>query len=118
MPMMFNNVEDITHHSKRTQAGNIEQAGTSYDLLVNSSCDATVSSGVSSFERDIPTNVTLESAVEFFRNHAKGELASLYIFTADALEKYRVISRTAVSKALQEAKEQEESVLEVNLSEE
>ena len=115
MPMMFNHVEDITHHSKRTQAGNIEQAGTSYDKLVQSQGSETA---IYPSEHSVPVNVTIESAVDYFRNNAKGEVASLYIFTADILEKYRVISRSAVSKALKEAKkEEEESVLEVSLNE-
>lgn len=109
------NVEDITHHPKRTQAGNIEKAGTSYDKLVSSIAgNQPVSSG------DAPVNVTLESATQYFRDNATGILANLYTFTADILDKYRVISKSAISKAFEEAKKESEdsNIVEVDISEE
>lgn len=112
--MMKMNVEDITHHPKRTQAGNIEKAGTSYEKLV---AESSVNSPVSG-SSDIPVNVTIESAIQYFRSHTTGSLANLYAFTSDILEKYRVISKSAVSKAFEEAKKESYSnIVEVDISE-
>lgn len=106
-------VEDITHHSKRTQAGNIEKAGTSYDKVVSES-GATASSDA---KCGVPVNVTIESAIQYYRDNATGDKANLYTFTAEILEKYRVISKSAVSKAFEEAKKNAKSeVLEVDIN--
>lgn len=108
--MMNMGVEDITHHSKRTQAGNIEKAGTSYDAFVermseNISGDVAVK---------VPVNVTIETAIQYFRENATGENTNLFLFTAEILEKYRAISKSTVSKATEESSN--DSVLEVNVS--
>lgn len=110
--MMLMGVEDITHYSKRTQAGNIEQAGTSYDTLVESK-SKNISGDTS--VKGIPVNITIETAIQYFRENAKGENLNLYLFTADILEKYRVIFKGAVSKALDKSKK--ESTIEVNMNE-
>lgn len=104
--MFIHNVEDITHHPKRTQAGNIEKAGTSYEKLVAESSLNSHVSGAS----DIPVNVTIESAIQYFRSHLTGATANLYAFTADILEKYRLVSKSAISKAFEEAKEESDLV--------
>ena len=104
--MFIHNVEDITHHPKRTQAGNIEKAGTSYEKLVSEYSVNFPDSEVS----DIPVNVTIESAIQYFRSHLTGATANLYTFTADILEKYRLVSKSAISKAFEEAKEESDLV--------
>ena len=104
--MFIHNVEDITHHPKRTQAGNIEKAGTSYEKLV---AESSLNSHVS-VASDIPVNVTIESAIQYFRSHLTGATANLYTFTADILEKYRLVSKSAISKAFEEAKEESDLV--------
>lgn len=107
--MINMSVEDITHHSKRTQAGNIEKAGTSYE--------SAMSGGQSNISGDssskVPVSVTIESAIQYFRSNATGDKLNLYTFTADILEKYRLISKNAVTKAFEEAKN---DVLEVDLN--
>lgn len=109
---MFRNfkTEDITHHSKRTQAGNIEKAGTAYDVVVSANQNGVALSenSVSISTSSVPNSVTLESAIKFFRENAVGECATLFKMTAEWLDKYRVASRTAMNKLIQEAKENEE----------
>ena len=83
MPFV-NNVEDITHHPKRTQAGNILAAGTAF-------MTTTDQAKPEQRQTDIPLNVTMESAIEYFRSHATGEFTVLYSFTADALERFRAV---------------------------
>lgn len=82
MPFV-NNIEDITHHPKRTQAGNILAAGTAF-------MTTTGTANPEPRNTDVPVNVTIESAIEYFRSHAHGEYTTLYSFTADTLERYRV----------------------------
>lgn len=108
--MMHMGVEDITHHSKRTQAGNIEKAGTSYDALVES-MSKNISGDTST---SVPVNVTIETAIQYFRDNAKGENTNLYSFTANILEKYRTAFKSAIAKAI---KDSDDSVLEVDASE-
>lgn len=107
---MFPNfkTEDITHHSKRTQAGNIEKAGTAYDVVSANQNGVSVNSGSVCSSLNVPKSVTLESAIKFFRENAVGECATLFKMTAEWLDKYRVASRTAMNKLIQEAKENEE----------
>lgn len=109
---MFPNfkTEDITHHSKRTQAGNIEKAGTAYDVVVSANQNGVALSknSVSISNSSVPKSVTLESAIKFFRENAVGECSTLFKMTAEWLDKYRVASRTAMNKLIQEAKENEE----------
>ena len=98
---MFPNfkTEDITHHSKRTQAGNIEKAGTAYDVVMSNGTKDEVKlseNPVSITTYGIPKSVTLESAITFFRENAKGDCKVLFTMTADWL--------------LKESEESEESV--------
>lgn len=108
-------VEDITHYSKRTQAGNVEKAGTSYDKVVSEM--SSVNTNVK--ESSVPVNVTIESAIQYFKDNATGDKRNLYTFTADILDKYRLISRSSVSKAFEKAKEESvnDNVIEVDMSE-
>ena len=105
MGIFDKNVIDITHHSKRTQAGNIAKAGTSFDVVMSQSREE-------STERVIPKNVTIESAILYFRKNANGDNSVLYQRTAEWLEKYRVIAQSTAKRILSEA---EEEVLTVNL---
>lgn len=98
---IFNEVIDITHHSKRTQAGNLEAAGV---------IKPTVTSSGEMIESKVPQNVTIEKAIEYFRSNAQGEYANLYTATAQWLERFNTYSRTAVNKA-------NESVATVDMSE-
>ena len=108
--MMNFPVEDITHHSKRTQADNLRNAGVAN--TITSVCEeAPINSGV-------PQSVTLESAITYFRNNAKGDTYKLFMQTADWLDKYRVASRTAMNKLLKEAEtESKEDTLTVDMTE-
>lgn len=114
---------DITHHSKRTQAGNIAKAGTAYDVVMGNSSGLVIDNdGVSSITKsNVPQNVTLETAIKFFRENAKGECSKLFSQTADWLDKYRVASRTAMNKLLKEAEQSnegaEDNTLTVDMSE-
>lgn len=101
------NVEDITHHSKRTQAENIAKAGTSFNLVMGIDSDSGVIStkGLTDISTDIlpPENITLESAIQFFKSVDIPRYDKLFKFTADILDKYRKASRTALNKMLQES---------------
>ena len=92
-------VEDITHHSKRTQEENLRLAGVA-DTITTVCEEPTVNGGV-------PQSVTLESAITYFRANAKGDTYKLFMQTADWLDKYRVASRTAMNKLLKEAQAEE-----------
>lgn len=85
---MIIKTEDITHHSKRTQAENIEKAGTAYDVVMQR--EALSKSGAdysnANAGSDVPKTVTLESAITYFRSHASGDKSALYTMTADWLE--------------------------------
>ena len=108
MSLICNQVIDITHHSKRTQAGNLINAGK------NNVVDNTKDTGVIDSNSNVPVNVTIESAIEYYKNNATGSFANLYSFTVDVLEKYRQISR----KAINDMKSQENSdVVEVDINE-
>lgn len=118
---MIIKTEDITHHSKRTQAENIEKAGTAYDVIMQR--EALSKSGEdyspnANAGSDVPKTVTLESAITYFRSHASGDKSALYTMTADWLEKYRTASRTAINKMLAESKETAEDVLTVTMPKE
>lgn len=124
-------VVDVTHKPKRTQADNIKKAGTAYadfsqlqdqtstSFLVINDTGVSVQTGVSVRAGSvIPKNITLETAITFFRRNAKGELASLFTQTAEWLDKYRVASKTAMKKLIDEAKADSKSdVLTVDMSE-
>ena len=64
---------DITHKSKRYQGD--------WD---NESVDEESGAVVS-----VPNRPTIEGAIRFFRENAKGELEGLYNITAEYLEEYR-----------------------------
>lgn len=117
---MIIKTEDITHHSKRTQAENIEKAGTAYDVVMQR--EALSKSGAdysnANAGSDVPKTVTLESAITYFRSHASGDKSALYTMTADWLGKYRTASRTAINKMLAESKETAEDVLTVTIPKE
>lgn len=87
---IFNEVIDITHHSKRTQAGNLEAAG----VLKSASNDSGKVISTS-----VPQNVTVEKAIEYFKANATGEYTNLYTATAQWLEKFNSYSRTIINKA-------------------
>lgn len=114
---------DITHHPKRTQAGNIARAGTAYSKSVPQSVkEGSVPTVLSASEvadiLNIPTNVTMETAIKFYRSHATGQFETLFTMTADWLEKYRLVSRATVNKAVQQTEEQKikDDVLTVDMS--
>lgn len=108
--------EDITHHSKRTQAGNLRLAqGKDYIESENSEVDE--SSIPKILVKDIPQTLTLESMIIFYRENAIGDLANIFKFTADTLEKYRTASRTAINRLIQSAEDKkDEGVIEFNLN--
>lgn len=113
-------VEDITHHSKRTQAGNVAKAGTAYDVVMGKANGLAISdSDVSPIKSRVPQNVTLETAIKFFRENANGEYTTLFTQTAEWLDKYRVASRTAMNRLIKEAEQnkEEDNTLTVDMSE-
>lgn len=85
---IFNEVIDITHHSKRTQAGNLAKANP--DRVTNTTTEETV--------HKVPVNVTIETAIEYFRSNATGENANLYSFTAEVLDKYRLLTKKSLKE--------------------
>jgi len=109
------NVEDITHYSKRTQAGNINKAGTSYDELTSK----VENNSIADVKGKVPVNVTIESAIQYFRENATGDKTNLYLFTAKILENHRVISKANMLKAFEETKNkiaEKSDVLEVDMN--
>lgn len=94
MSGMFKSV-DITHHSKRTQAGNLIAAGVI--STPNTEVPTTTNSTV-------PQNITVEVAIEYFKNNAIGDYERLYKATAEWLERFNTYSRTLVNKAVEESK--------------
>lgn len=88
---IINEVIDITHHSKRTQAGNLERAG----VIKASKADT---SGVAC-SSEVPQNITIERAIDYFKQNAEGEYKNLYTATAKWLEQFNTFSRTSVKKA-------------------
>lgn len=114
---------DITHKSKRTQEGNIlkaEAMGTITTGIRADGSDLVVSNTTVSISKsDIPQNVTPETAIVFYREHAVGEFKNLFLQTAEWLDLYRTASKTAMNKLIEEAKEKEEAeTLTVDISEE
>lgn len=114
---------DITHHPKRTQAGNVAKAGTAYSKSVSQPVKEGSAPNVLSASEvadilNIPANVTLETAIKFYRSHATGQFETLFTMTAEWLEKYRLVSRATVNKAIQQTEEQEskDDVLTVDMS--
>lgn len=105
--MFEDNVIDITHYSKRTQAGNVLRAGTAFSKPVVDTAPMT---------KDIPVAVTIETAIQYFNDNAVGEKSVLYKMTAEWLENYRSIAHSTAKRILSEA--QEDNVLTVDVSEE
>lgn len=109
---IFDEVIDITHHSKRTQAGNLAAAG----VIPNSDSGAEITQPKTS----VPQNITIEKAIQFYRENAVGEYKNLYSATADYLEKLNSYSRTVVKNILEKNIEEtsvDEEIPTVDLSE-
>lgn len=70
-------VEDITHRSSRSQADNLKAAFGEK----NTDND----NGV---ETNIPKILTVERAIRYFEENARGDLEKLYSFTAQILRAY------------------------------
>ena len=68
---------DITHRSIRTQAENLKAASVNKSEEVEQSDFTTV-----------PKILTVERAIHYFEDNAKGELENLYKFTAECLRGY------------------------------
>lgn len=98
---MFNRVEDITTHPKRTQAENVINAGRSFEQSIHSN------SGIPE-PVEVPVSYTLESVIEFYNTHQSGPLAKLYEYTAFVLDKYRQFLMQTIRQ--QESHPYEESV--------
>ena len=94
---IFNEVIDITHYSKRTQAGNLIAAGVIKPVSNDESSPDVI--------RGVPQNITVETAIQYFRDNAVGEYERLYKATAQWLERYNTYSRTLVNKAVEESAE-------------
>lgn len=92
---VFDNVQDITHYSKRTQAGNLIAAGVIPKEEVTTSAPKT----------SVPQNITIEGAIQYYRDNATGDYARLYTATADWLERLNSYSRTVVQNALSKESE-------------
>ena len=85
-------VEDITHKPKRTQADNLRKAGVIADA---------VSSENNTIVSKIPQSPTVEGAIQFFEENAKGEYKALYANTALWLRKYLTQKVKELPKNLQ-----------------
>lgn len=85
---IFNEVIDITHHSNRTQEGNLRAAGIITDEVTTVAPNRT----------NIPQSITLETAIEFFNNNAHGEYATLYKQTAKWLTEYLAVPKSELRK--------------------
>ena len=90
---IFNEVIDITHHSNRTQEGNLRAAGIITDEVTTVAPKAT----------SVPQNVTLETAINFFESNAHGEYSILYRQTAKGLKEYLAVPKSELRKSMKEA---------------
>ena len=73
---LFRTVEDVTVYPKRMQSEVANEI---------SSTTTTVRGNNATLENDIPTILTLERAIKYFEDHAQGEVAKFYEFTAKQL---------------------------------
>lgn len=85
-------VEDITHKPRRTQADNLRKAGF---------VDNEVSSENTDIVSKVPQSPTVEGAIKFFEENAKGEYKALYVNTAMWLRKYLTLKVKELPKNLQ-----------------
>lgn len=85
-------VEDITHKPRRTQADNLKKAGVVADV---------VPSGNDEIISKVPQSPTVEGAIQFFEDNAKGEYKALYKSTAVWLRKYLTMKVKELPKNLQ-----------------
>ena len=85
-------VEDITYRPKRTQADNLKKAGYTNEV---------VSSGEEVISSKIPQSPTVEGAIQFFEDNAKGEYKALYTNTAKWLRNYLTQKVKELPKNLQ-----------------
>ena len=88
---IFDTVEDITHHSKRTQEGNLRAAG----KLAEETPEPEF------IRSKVPQNITLETAIQYFENNAHGEFSNLYRQTAKWLNEFLAIPKSEVRKSMQ-----------------
>ena len=84
-------VHDITHKPKRTQADNLRKAG----VLDEAPTEENV------VQSKIPQSPTVEGAIQFFEDNAKGEYKALYKSTATWLRKYLTLKVKELPKNLQ-----------------
>lgn len=85
-------IEDITHKPRRTQADNLKKAGFTND-------NVTVTED--NVQSKIPQSPTVEGAIQFFEDNAKGEYKALYTSTAMWLRKYLTAKVKELPKNLQ-----------------
>lgn len=82
-------VIDVTHKSKRSQAGNLEIA------MKNSPSEPNSEENV--FPASVPKSITLERAIEFYESHSEGEYKTLYTLTAKWLRDYMSKRNTTIT---------------------
>lgn len=88
MANIFSNVEDITHYSKRTQAGNLRAAGVITDDVEEPK-----------FARSaVPQNITIETAMKYYLDNAQGEYTNLYKATAKWLSELNSIPKSKLKE--------------------
>ena len=75
---------DITHRSKRSQAGNLALARKNKSESVDPA-----PSGI-----EVPKTITIERAIEYYESHADGEFSTLYTATAKWLRDYMTKKNT------------------------
>ena len=85
-------VEDITHKPRRSQADNIRAAGKIADNSLSVEDDT---------HSLIPQSPTVEGAIKFFEENAKGEFKALYMNTAKWLRNYLTLKVKQLPKNLQ-----------------
>lgn len=83
-------VEDITHKPRRMQSDNLKGVAS-----VTTVADQKIT-------QDIPSSFTMESAITFYRENARGEIAGLYKQTVIWLEQLRTLNRAKYDKSGEE----------------
>lgn len=67
---------------------------------------ATEESHSSEENTSVPTSVTLESAIRFYKDNAVGQFENLFKFTSEILERYRKLDKKDRCPANQESDEE------------
>lgn len=108
-------VVDITHHSKRTQEGNLNNRP---DRIYVS--EETTATPTQQEQGDVPRAITVENAIDYYTNKKTGniQLAKLYSATAVWLGDYLRLKNLKEGKIVEESDEELAKRIEEELNEE